>query len=66
MISERFMEHLKQEVKKELLNEGYIHKSQCPSAREGKKLRELKKANKSLQRRNQELTLQLEAIKLMR
>lgn len=65
-LSDNILNVVRIEERQKLINEGYIHKSECPRAREDKKLRELKKANNSLQRRVTELTLELEAIKLMR
>ena len=60
------IESIRKEEREKLLNEGYIHKSDCPKARQNHKLKELKKANKSLQRKITELQLQLETIKMMR
>ena len=64
--SPELIESIRKEEREKLLNEGYIHKSDCPKARQNHKLKELKKANKSLQRKITELQLQLETIKMMR
>ena len=60
------IESIRIEEKEKLLNEGYIHKSNCPKARQDRKIRELKKANNSLQRKITKLQLELETIKMMR
>ena len=65
-VTDFFIESIRKEEREKLLNEGYIHKSDCPKAREDRKIRELKKANKSLQRKISELQLELETIKMMR
>ena len=60
------IESIRKEEKEKLIKEGYIHKSNCPKARQDRKIKELKKANKSLQRRITKLQLELETIKMMR
>lgn len=60
------IEFIRKEEKEKLLKEGYIHKSNCPKARQDRKIKELKKANKSLQRKITKLQLELETIKMMR
>lgn len=60
------IESIRKEEKEKLLKEGYIHKSNCPKARQDRKIKELKKANKSLQRKITKLQLELETIKMMR
>lgn len=57
---------IRSEERQKLLDKGYIHKSECPRAREDKKLRELKKANKSLQRKITELQLEKHTNIMMR
>ena len=60
------IESIRKEEKEKLIKEGYIHKSNCPKARQDRKIRELKKANNSLQRKITKLQLELETIKMMR
>lgn len=64
--TDMLIESIRKEEKEKLLNDGYIHKSNCPKARQDRKIRELKKANKSLQRKITKLQLELETIKMMR
>ena len=64
--AESMINHIRNEERKKMIDEGYIHKSECPRAREDKKIKELKKANKSLQRKVTALTLEIEAAKMMR
>lgn len=66
MNSDYIFEVVRREERQKLLDEGYIHKSECPKAREDKKLRELKKANKSLQRKITELQLEKHTNIMMR
>ena len=65
-MTDLLLEHIRNTERAKLLDEGYIHKSKCPAAREAEKIRQLKKANKSLQRKINELNMELTAIKLMR
>ena len=65
-ITDILVESIRKEEKEKLLNEGYIHKSNCLKAKQDRKIRELKKANKSLQKKITELQLELETIKMMR
>ena len=65
-VTDFFIENIRKEERERLLNEGYVHKSDCPKAKEARKIRELKKANKSLQRKITELQLELETNKMMR
>ena len=66
MNSDYIIEVVRKEERQKLLDEGYIHKSKCPRAMEDKKLRELKKANKSLQRKITELQLEKHTNIMMR
>ena len=66
LVAESMINHIRNEERKKMIEEGYIHKDDCPRAREDKKIKELKKANKSLQRKVTELTLEIEAAKMMR
>ena len=61
-----FIAMIRSEERQKLLDEGYIRKSDCPRTREDNQLRQLKKANNSLQRKITELTLELNTIKMMR
>ena len=65
-VVESMINRIRNEERKKMIEEGYIHKDDCPRAREDKKIKELKKANKSLQRKVTELTLEIEAAKMMR
>ena len=56
---------IRMEERQKLLDEGYILKKDCPASRESDKIRELKKANKSLQRNNEVLRLEIETMKMM-
>lgn len=60
------VESICKEEREKLLNEGYIYKSDCPQVKQDRKIKELKKANKSLQRKITELQLELETNKMMR
>ena len=40
------IESIRKEEKEKLIKEGYIHKSNCPKARQDRKIKELKKAIK--------------------
>ena len=64
--TDMLIESIRKEEKEKLIKEGYIHKSNCPKARQDRKIRELKKANNSLQRKITKLQLELETIKMMR
>lgn len=70
MISKGFFDSVEKQIRYDertkMKSEGYIHKSDCPKQKDAEKIRQLKKANNSLQRKVTELTLELEAIKLMR
>lgn len=65
-LANSFIEVIREEARADLIREGYIHKSDCPRAREDKKIKELKKANRSLQKKVTELVLELETVKMMR
>lgn len=64
--SDILFQSIRREEREKLLDEGFIHKSKCPKARNDDKIKRLKKENKSLQRKITELTLQLETYKMMR
>ena len=64
--SDILFQSIRREEREKLLDEGFIHKSECPKARNDDKIKRLKKENKSLQRKITELTLQLETYKMMR
>ena len=64
--SDILFQSIRREEREKLLDEGFIHKSECPKAQNDKKIKRLKKDNKSLQRKITELTLQLETYKMMR
>ena len=65
-LAKSMIDSVRMDERKKMIEEGYIHKSKCPRAREDNKIRELKKINKSLQRKVTELTLEIEAAKMMR
>ena len=65
-IADFLLENVRKDEREKLLREGYIHKSNCPKAKQDRKIRELKKVNKSLQRKISELQLELETNKMMR
>ena len=66
MMIEIVEKSIREDERIKLIEEGYIHKSKCPRAREDNKIRELKKINKSLQRKINELVLEIETYKMMR
>ena len=57
-------EMVRVDERQKMIDEGYIHKSECPRAREDDK--RLKKENKSLQRKITELQCELYSDKMMR
>ena len=65
-LAKTMIDSVRMDERKKMIEEGYIHQSKCPRAREDNKIRELKKINKSLQRKVTELTLEIEAAKMMR
>lgn len=65
-VSDILIQSIRREEREKLLDDGFIHKSECQKAQNDKKIKRLKKENKSLQRKITELTLQLETYKMMR
>lgn len=46
--SDILFQSIRREEREKLLDEGFIHKSECPKARNDDKIKRLKKENKSL------------------